>query len=171
MESWAVWGQRKPWDEPRTRCHGLHLLTVFGLHSGSRWCSVKYEMMKMALCPPHFTDEKTKEGELSPSLRWHDHEVGTPDKYAKAMGMNSLLYSTHGRNPLRWSPGPKPRTHLRGHSLLPQQPEDPRVPACPPCSITGRSCHLRGHSPTRRRAAPGVNRKEPWSESKAVGTR
>ena len=44
-------------------------------------------------------------------------------------------------------------------------------PASPPRSITRRSCHLRGHSPTRRRAASGVNREEPWGESKAVGTR
>ena len=57
-------------------------------------------------------------------LRWHDHEVGTPGKYTKAVGMNSVLYSAHGRNPLRWSPGPKPRTHLQGQSLLPQQPEN-----------------------------------------------
>ena len=39
-----------------------------------------------------------------------------------------------------------------------------------PAAITRRSCHVRGHSPTRRRAASEVNREEPWGESKAVGT-
>ena len=36
--------------------------------------------------------------------------------------------------------------------------------------ISGRSCCLRGHSPTWRRAASGVTREKPQGESKAVET-
>ena len=52
------------------------------------------------------------------------------------------------------------------HSNLKIHESRPLLPA----AITRRSCHVRGHSPTRRRAASEVNREEPWGESKAVGT-
>ena len=64
-----------------------------------------------------------------------------------------------------WDPGHAFRATASFHSKLRHS-----VPACPPCSITRRSCHLRGRSPTQRRAASGVNREEPWGENKAVGT-
>ena len=43
-------------------------------------------LWSVLLTNPHFTDEKIKVGGLKASLRWHDHEVGTPDKYTKAVG-------------------------------------------------------------------------------------
>ena len=65
-----------------------------------------------------------------------------------------------------WDPGHTFRIMAFFHSNL-----KTHVPAPPPSSITRRSCHLRGHSPTQRRATPGVNREEPRGDSKAVGTR
>ena len=65
-----------------------------------------------------------------------------------------------------WDPGHAFSATASFHSNLRH-----RVLACPPCSITRRSCHLRGHSLTWKRAASGVNREEPWGEIKAMGTR
>ena len=122
---------------------------------------------------------KLRLGNQVPSLRWHDWEVETPYETTKVVGVNPWLYNPWALLTLPWSmggsPGPKlralgPRTPLQGHSFLPQQPEDTRVPASPPCSCHQKELPSEGHSPTQRRAAPGVNREEPWCDSKAVGT-
>ena len=66
-----------------------------------------------------------------------------------------------------WDPGHPFRAMGFYYSNLKIHMSRPVLPA----AITRRSCRLRGHSPTRRRAASGVNREEPWGKSKAVGMR
>ena len=66
-----------------------------------------------------------------------------------------------------WDPGHPFRATGFFYSNLKIHTSRPALPT----AITRRSCHLRGRSPIRRRAASGVNREEPWGESKAVGMR
>ena len=98
--------------------------------------------------------------------------MGNPDENAKAVGLSALLYSSAGQ------PEWEPRTKARG-SETQDTPSGPWPPSTAtwrhvswpvlPGAITGRSCHLRGHSSTRGRAASEINREEPWVRARPVG--
>ena len=78
--------------------------------------------------------------------------MGTSDENAKAVSLNLLFHCAHVLRACGWEPRTKARDSgtqdpPSGSQPPSTAPEDTCVPACPPCSITRRSCHLRDTAP------------------------